>query len=324
MPRTRSSSRPPRFAADDPRRGHPLAQLDLNLLVIFDVLMRERSVSRTAVVMHRTASAISHALGRLRARLHDPLLVRDGGRMEPTQRALRLWSELQPLLGGLGQALANDERFDPATSRRRLRIALPALTAGLFSRLWQRVHAQAPELVLVCTQYRDETLDDLRDGGTDLAILPTHALLPEGVACEPLAELPWACAVREGHPALADWSLETWQRLPLVGTDIGRVVLPLTEALRQRGIQLNVPLIVPNLLAMADVLEHTDLVGTNLRLVLAPMARGRRIRLLEPPLPIPPMGLGLYRSRRWIGDPGLDWMAAQLAAAVREEVAAAG
>lgn len=58
-----------------------IKNLDLNLLVVFCTLMEEGSVNRAAEQLGRTPSAISHALGRLRDQLGDPLLVRAGGRM---------------------------------------------------------------------------------------------------------------------------------------------------------------------------------------------------------------------------------------------------
>jgi LysR family transcriptional regulator, mexEF-oprN operon transcriptional activator len=58
-----------------------LKGFDLNLLVVFDVLMAECSVTRAAERLNRTQSAISHALSRLRERLDDPLLVKSGRRI---------------------------------------------------------------------------------------------------------------------------------------------------------------------------------------------------------------------------------------------------
>ena len=65
-----------------------LRRFDLNLLVVFDVLMLERSVTRAAERLGRTQSAVSHSLARLRDQLGDPLLVKGGRHMEPTAFAL--------------------------------------------------------------------------------------------------------------------------------------------------------------------------------------------------------------------------------------------
>ena len=95
-----------------------LRQLDLNLLLIFRALMEERSVQRAAEQIGRTPSAISHALGRLRQQIDDPLLVRVGGKMQPSPRALSLYEEITPMLHRIEQALQPPQPFDPATSER--------------------------------------------------------------------------------------------------------------------------------------------------------------------------------------------------------------
>ena len=67
-----------------------LRRFDLNLLVVFEVLMTERNVTRAAERLGRTQSAVSHSLSRLRSQLGDPLLIKGGRRMEPTAVALDL------------------------------------------------------------------------------------------------------------------------------------------------------------------------------------------------------------------------------------------
>ena len=64
----------------------PLSKIDLNLLVVLDILLREKSVARTADRLNLTPSAVSHALKRLRLLFGNELLVRDGRRMVPTAR----------------------------------------------------------------------------------------------------------------------------------------------------------------------------------------------------------------------------------------------
>ncbi len=70
---------------------HPLLRrLDLNLLLVFDALYRHRNVGTAASELAISASAFSHALGRLRQGLDDELFLRQGNRMQPTQRAEHL------------------------------------------------------------------------------------------------------------------------------------------------------------------------------------------------------------------------------------------
>ncbi len=71
-----------------------LGRLDLNLLVTFEVLMTEGSVTRAAARLARTPSAISHSLARLREQVGDPLLVKSGSGIAPSPFAENLEAEL--------------------------------------------------------------------------------------------------------------------------------------------------------------------------------------------------------------------------------------
>ena len=100
-----------------------LAGIDLNLLVVPDALLTEAHVGRAGQRVGLSQPAASHALGRLRSLLGDPLLVRSGTRMMPTPRAEALRAPLREALDGVRMVL-NQESFAPATSRRHFRLML--------------------------------------------------------------------------------------------------------------------------------------------------------------------------------------------------------
>ncbi len=82
-----------------------LAALDLNLLIVFDAVMRERSVTRAGASIGRSQPAVSHALNRLRQLLGDELFVRTPSGMTPTPRAEGLAAPLRNALTELRFAL---------------------------------------------------------------------------------------------------------------------------------------------------------------------------------------------------------------------------
>src|SRR5215471_3305906 len=110
-----------------------LRRFDLNLLVVFEVLMAERNVTRAAAQLGRTQSAVSHALSRLRRRLGDPLLLKRGRQMEPTAVALALFEQAQPILDSLRRVLAPRQHFEPATAERVFRVGAPDFALALFT-----------------------------------------------------------------------------------------------------------------------------------------------------------------------------------------------
>ena len=97
------------------RHGRPISlrSLDLNLLTVFDVVARERSVTRAAARLNMTQPAISHALGRLRNALGDDLFVRTPDGMDATPFAQRLAEPIRDALQGLRLAIEHGEEFDP-------------------------------------------------------------------------------------------------------------------------------------------------------------------------------------------------------------------
>src|SRR3984957_20162582 len=97
--------------------------IDLNLLVVFDAVMQERSVTRAGGRIGLSQPAMSHALNRLRYMLKDELFVRTPKGMIPTPRAEMLAPPLRNALSEMQLAL-EPATFDPASSDRRFTIAV--------------------------------------------------------------------------------------------------------------------------------------------------------------------------------------------------------
>jgi LysR family transcriptional regulator, mexEF-oprN operon transcriptional activator len=165
-----------------------LRKLDLNLLLVFSALMRERSVSRASRRLHIGPPAVSMALARLRATIGDDLLVRAGPGMEPTERALALWAELEPALSAIESAVRGARGFDPLTDERVIRFAVPDdLEFVLVPHLLERLAVEAPRMRLVVRPSDFRTLlGRLDSGDADLALSATpesgierrHRILP--------------------------------------------------------------------------------------------------------------------------------------------------
>lgn len=148
-----------------------LRRLDLNLLLVFSAVMRERDVGRVARRLGVGASAISMALGRLRDLVGDELFVRMGAGVEPTPRAEAFWRALQPALASIQQAV----RFDPATADSVIRFAAPdELEFVLIAELLARLERFAPRVRLVVRPSDLRTLlARLDTGDADLALSAT-------------------------------------------------------------------------------------------------------------------------------------------------------
>ena len=182
-----------------------LRRFDLNLLIVFEVLMIERNVTRAAERLGRTQSAVSHSLSRLRKQLGDPLLIKAGVRMQPTAFALDLLEQARPLLRGMQRVLSPRQIFDPANSRRLFRVAAADFMQTMFSSLLTRLRSEAPGVCVEWVSPRDSSLLDLAEGQIDIAITQAPSRMPEGITGEAVGTLQWRCFAREGHPAFAEW-----------------------------------------------------------------------------------------------------------------------
>lgn len=136
-----------------------LSAIDLNLLIVFDAIMRERSVTKAGRRLNLSQPAMSHALSRLRHTLKDDLFVRAPAGMIPTPHAEQLAAPVRFALEGLQQALEPDQ-FDPSVARTTFRISVDNYAAVVMvSKIVKAVAAAAPKVRL-----------DFRPSGTlDLA-----------------------------------------------------------------------------------------------------------------------------------------------------------
>jgi len=112
-----------------------ISRMDLNLLVVFQCLMNERSVTRTAEILSLTQGAVSSSLKRLREQFGDDLFVRGTGGMAPTRRALELAPTVSEALGAVSTLIDGRKQFAAETSR-PLRLDGHAVGAG---RRWRPV-----------------------------------------------------------------------------------------------------------------------------------------------------------------------------------------
>src|SRR5215472_11423294 len=286
-----------------------LRRVDLNLLVVFEVLMSERSVSRAAERLDRTQSAVSHSLARLREQLDDPLLVKRGGQMAPSPYALRLVEEVGPILRGIERVLAPGETFDAATSTRAFRIAAPDFALTLFPELLRRARSAAPGVSIDWTAPSDTMLLPIADGRLDLAILPAGIRLPEAVSAVPIGALQWRCFARRGHPAFRSWGRKAWARWPHVVVRIGdRLRSPVDAASSAAGIQRSIAAWVPNFGAVAPLLAGSDLLATLPAIALGEAREPFGLTAKPVPIPLDPLPHVMARSARHARDPAIEWL----------------
>ena len=285
--------------------------LDLNLLRVFDAIAREGSVSAAAASLGITQPAASNALARLRRELGDPLFVRTPRGMRPTPLAGQLNEPVHRALALLEGALAGTPGFDPATSTRSFRFYmsdigeiffLPPLVARV-RQLAPRVHLEAVALA------PEDVADGLAAGRIDLAV----GFLPElhgAVRQQRMFRDPYVCLLRADHPRigarLTRRLFQDAQHALVASPGSGHRVIE--QALARRGLKRHIALRVPHFTVLPQVLERTDLILTLPARIAQVFARDRPLRILDPPVAIPPADVALHWHERFDRDPALGWL----------------
>ena len=162
--------------------------LDLNLLLAFQMLLEERSVTRAARRLNVSQPAMSAALARLRDYFGDELLVAHGKQMHPTVHAESLAEPVARFLRDVDALLTRSASFDPATSQRRFRIvASDYITTSVICPMLERLASSAPGIRLEIMLPSEEAAQLMLEGKADLVITPedfTDPDQPTELLCE--------------------------------------------------------------------------------------------------------------------------------------------
>jgi DNA-binding transcriptional LysR family regulator len=253
---------------------------------------------------------VSNALGRLRRRLADPLLVRTPAGMAPTTRALEMQAPLREALRTITREVFVHERFDPAKSTRRFSIAgTDYVQFLLLPKLVPELRRRAPGVTLrvvpVSTRF---PWNELESGELDLAI-GRAPQMPVGLRRRALFTDRIVCMVRREHPA-ARGKLDLEQYLALDHIDALPIEAPgLADVYLDRiGRRRRVSTTVPHFLVAPFVVQESDCCFTLSERMGKPLARLLRTKLHELPFPAPEFTVHAYWHERLHADEGHRWL----------------
>ena len=285
--------------------------LDLNLLRVFDALVREGSVTGASERLQLSVPATSRALGRLRAAMADPILVRAGRGMVPTPFASRSASRVRSLLDEAAALAGAGRTLVPADLERTFTIRInDGVAAPLATQVVDAVAALAPGVRLRFVPEGEETTDDLRDGTTDLDIGVGEPAASDIHVAELYRERMVGLA-RAGHPITEHRrpALAHLTRYPHVSASRrGKARGPLDDALAARGLRRHVAVVVPSFAVAAFV------VSVNPYLTLVPRRladlHGAGLGLQHFPIPVdlPDLRVRLFWHSRLENDPAQRWL----------------
>ena len=239
-----------------------LLRIDLNLLVAFQILMEERSVTRTAERLSVSQPALSKTLQRLRETFEDELFTRTAHGLIPTPRAEELGSGLPEALGLLDDLLKPAE-FVPSTYQGMFRLALPPLFAEvLLPGLMETLMLEAPGVHVLSGDVSADFQERLKLAEIDFAI-SVVAETDRDVHAEPLRTISPRCYMRKDHPLagkkmnLKDFLTYPHVRLYLPGLSRENLSL-VDEVLGERELYREIVLETTQFAPAIGVLARTD------------------------------------------------------------------
>jgi DNA-binding transcriptional LysR family regulator len=314
------------FHASDAASPERLSAIDLNLVVAFDAIVRERSVTRAAQRVGVTQSAMSHILRRLRQLLGDPLVVRGKTGLVLTPRAEALIVPLRSGLVTLGRALAQPDSFEPGTARRAFRIvSLDLFDVVVVPALLERVRGEAPDVEIAIVPAPARLDERLETGEVDVAIRPAvEDAAPDATPAAPglvrrtLLRDRLVCFVRAGHPVLAGrrrraapraLSLATYAELShaLVSpSGEGRGLVD--QVLEQHGLSRRIALRIPHFYSALAIVARSDLILTAPAALVGLISAELPVVWLPPPIRVPGHRIDLVWHERFSRDAGHRWL----------------
>jgi DNA-binding transcriptional LysR family regulator len=291
-----------------------LAGIDLNLLVFFDAVMTERSVTRAARLVGRSQPAVSSALGRLRHLFDDPIFVRGSKAMLPTPRAVELYPMVRAALNNVATVFRRPE-FQPRTCTARFSIAATdQAELVLLPRLIRRLRMEAPAVTVSVRRLREMFVapeEELQSGALDFA-LGTFAQPPpleSGLYAHPLyIERPYTIA-RADHPLLRrGLSLKQFLKAKHVvvyypGEGPGFI----DRVLSEKGLERQIAISVPHFLTVPYVVAESDLIATVPAIVAKRFATTLSLHVAKCPVAVPRITMNLLWHKRTHAEVAHGW-----------------
>ncbi len=308
------------------RHLRDIAKLDLNLMLVFQALLEEQSVTRAAQKLGRRQSAMSEALSRLRKAFDDPLFVRSGGVMRPSPRARQLEPIVRSFIRQAARFVDTPTSFDPAQSTGEVRICMTEYGATLLlPQLYDVLTEYAPNIKLRCTpSYKQSIEASLRDSSHDLAVgaldLPSTDFLTTELFHERLV-----CLLDPKHPAVPTGPGNTVREEDIahyphlkVGVYRSRDSL-IDDVLRTQKLEIADTLTVGHFLMAPSLLKNRDLMFICGERFAGELAQQHDLAVTELPWDLVSIPVQLAWHRRTEDDPLLSWIRKKIRTITRSQ-----
>ena len=290
----------------------PVSRMDLNLFRVMDAVYEHGGISGAARHLHLSQPAVSHALARLREMLGDPLFVRQGNRMVPTELTRRVMADVQAHLRGLQSVVEQADTFDPKTLEITLRIGLrDVLEAITLPPLMRYLRESAPGVVLSSQRVARDAMERALTGGDVDLTLERQLRVGPRIRGEKLAQETLAVVMRRDH-ALADSPMNVsdyFQCRHVLVSQRPDQADPLQTVWTNLGLgERAVSLRCQHYFAACQVVADGDSLLTMPRTYAEQLAAVLPVVCRDLPVSVPPLTIWMYWHADRDGDPAHQWL----------------
>jgi DNA-binding transcriptional LysR family regulator len=279
-----------------------IAAIDLNLLVAFEAVFEEQSVTAAAQRLHLGQPAMSAALGRLRLLFQDELFIRIGRDMKPTAKALEVAPGISMALQQIRLTLQASQQFEPATAQQTFVIGISDYgSMVIVPKLLNICRQRAPGIDLRLISYEKDQVDGLLKQPSTTVVIGSHfPALTRLAFQQSLMEERFVGICRKGHPALAQGSisLEQFAELPHALVTLRRdEVGAIDRALTAQNLQRRIVLTTPYFLTLPAIVTSSDTIAAIPFRLARQFAEQGLVEWFELPLDIAPWEISMVWSQ---------------------------
>ncbi|WP_431831608.1 LysR family transcriptional regulator [Cupriavidus consociatus] len=285
---------------------------DYNLLTVFDAMLRERSVTRAAAQLGLTQSAMSHALNRLRDYFDDPLFVKTPAGMTPTIKAEALAGTVLEVMTAVRTRVLPQASFDPVSLRRTFTLCMTDMGELVFlPPLIRRLRKEAPHCNLRTLQVPIPQIEALLASGDADLLLGSVQTAPESLFQQQLFMHRFVTIVSKKNKRVRDTlTIEQFESMPQISVSLaGRSSPAYDAAFERHGVKRNVYLHTPHFLSIPLLMDQEpDLIATVPEELANVFRQYGIVRVVKPPVSLPPYALSQYWHPRFHHDPAIVWL----------------
>lgn len=291
-----------------------IASVNLNLLVVFEAMLEERSVSRAARRAGLSQPAMSNALRRLRQLFNDRLFIRTAAGMTPTRKALALAGPVRSGLAQLRAVLSEPMSFDPKASSRTFYLGMTDYAEFLLLPvLLRRLQSVAPNVQIVVRRLRGVFIPpeaELRSGSLDAAVgfFPETTSIDPAIRSDEMFSESNVGIARRGNPHARPMTLKRFAALEHAAVFYGSEGRGLIDdLLTEHGLRRRLRVASPHFLSVPFIVAAGDLVAVVPEGLAQYFRNSLRLDVFKVPLPLEPLHMRLLWHERAEGDSANRW-----------------